>query len=58
MTAPSFSFEGKVAVEQALQTYYKMSGWDPERAAPTAEKLQELDLSWAVDELDKTVTRK
>jgi aldehyde:ferredoxin oxidoreductase len=46
------------AMQQALQTYYKMAGWDPERAAPTAEKLHELDLSWAVEELGKTVTKK
>jgi len=48
----------KEAMQQALQTYYKMSGWDPERAAPTAEKLHELDLSWAVEELDKTIMKK
>ena len=43
----------KGVMQQALQTYYKMAGWDPERAIPTAEKLQELDLSWVVAELDK-----
>ena len=43
------------AIQQGLQTYYKMSGWDPERAVPTAEKLHELDLSWVVEELYKTV---
>ena len=46
------------AMQQALQTYYKMSGWDPRTGAPTAEKLHELDLSWAVEELDKTITKK
>jgi len=35
-----------------------MAGWDPERAIPTAEKLQELDLAWVVEELDKTATKK
>jgi len=45
-------------MHQAIQTYYKMAGWDPERATPTAEKLQELDLGWVVEELDKTTTKK
>ncbi|MBA7611295.1 putative oxidoreductase YdhV [subsurface metagenome] len=42
----------KEAMHQAIQTYYKMAGWDPERAVPTAEKLQELNLGWVVEELD------
>jgi len=46
------------AMQQGIQTYYKMSGWDPERAAPTPEKLQELDLSWAVEELDKATPKR
>ena len=45
-------------MHQAIQTYYKMAGWDPERVVPTAEKLQELDLGWVVKELDKTATKK
>ena len=45
-------------MHQAIQTYYKMAGWDPERAVPTKEKLQELDLGWVVEELDKTAVRK
>jgi len=45
-------------MHQAIQTYYKMAGWDPELAVPTAEKLQELDLGWVVEELDKTATKK
>ena len=49
---------GRATMQQALQTYYKMAGWDPERAVPTAEKLQELDLGWVVEELDKTTTKK
>ncbi len=49
---------GKQTMHQAIQTYYKMAGWDPERAVPTAEKLQELDLGWVVKELDKTVIKK
>jgi len=49
---------GRETMHQALQTYYKMAGWDPERAIPTAEKLQELDLGWVVEELGKTVIKK
>ncbi len=49
---------GKQTMHQALQTYYKMAGWDPERAVPTTEKLQELDLGWVVEELDKTAIKK
>jgi len=49
---------GKQTMHQALQTYYKMAGWDSERAIPTREKLQELDLGWVVEELDKTVIKK
>ena len=48
----------KVAMRQAIQTYYDMAGWDPERAAPTAAKLHELDLSWAVAELDRSPAKK
>jgi aldehyde:ferredoxin oxidoreductase len=43
----------KGTMQQALRTYYEMSGWDPELAVPTAEKLHELDISWAVEELNK-----
>jgi len=46
------------AMHQAIQTYYRMAGWDPERAVPTAEKLQELDLGWVVAELAKTAKKK
>ena len=48
---------GREAMHQAIQTYYKMAGWDPKRAVPTAEKLQELDLGWVVAELDKTARK-
>ena len=41
------------AMKEAIQTYYEMAGFDPERAAPTVAKLHELDLSWAVAELDR-----
>jgi aldehyde:ferredoxin oxidoreductase len=49
---------GKQSMHQAIQTYYKMVGWDPERAVPTREKLQELDLGWVVEELDRAVIKK
>ena len=49
---------GKETMQQAMQTYYEMVGWDPERAIPTAGKLHELDLSWVIEELNKTVTKK
>ena len=45
-------------MRQAIQTYYKMAGWDPERAVPTTEKLHELDLGWVVEELDKTAKKR
>jgi len=35
----------------ALTTYYKMSGWDTEKAVPTAEKLAELGVDWAASEI-------
>lgn len=44
------------AMRQALHTYYRMSGWDAEQAAPTPEKLHELDLGWVVEELAKPET--
>ncbi len=43
----------KEAMHQALQTYYRMAGWDTEQAVPTAAKLQELDIAWVAEELNK-----
>jgi len=37
----------------ALETYYQMAGWDPVLAAPTRAKLQELDLEWVVNDLER-----
>ncbi|MGQ9666562.1 MAG: aldehyde ferredoxin oxidoreductase C-terminal domain-containing protein, partial [Anaerolineae bacterium] len=34
------------AMRDALQTYYRMMGWDPDAGAPLPWKLQELDLGW------------
>jgi aldehyde:ferredoxin oxidoreductase len=49
---------GRGAMRQAIQTYYRMAGWDPKRAVPTKEKLQELDIAWAAEELDKAALKK
>jgi aldehyde:ferredoxin oxidoreductase len=47
-----------VAVDQdqlgaALSTYYGMMGWDKHTGLPAAEKLQELGIAWAVEELPR-----
>jgi aldehyde:ferredoxin oxidoreductase len=52
---PSGPLEG-VAIDRgafaaALRTYYRMAGLDEATGAPTAEKLAELDVAWAGDEL-------
>jgi len=41
------------AFQKAIQMYYEMAGWDARTAAPTAAKLAELDLAWAIPEIDK-----
>ena len=41
------------AFQKAVQMYHEMAGWDAQSAAPTAAKLAELDLAWAIPELDK-----
>ena len=38
-------------LQQALRTYYGMMGWDQETGAPTATKLHELGVGWAVEYL-------
>jgi len=43
----------KEAMHQTLQTYYKMAGWDTERAVPTTAQLQDLDIAWVAEELNK-----
>ncbi|MDD4876627.1 MAG: aldehyde ferredoxin oxidoreductase family protein [Dehalococcoidales bacterium] len=45
---------GKEDMQKAIKTYYKMAGWDPELAVPTAEKLEELDIAWVTEELEKS----
>jgi aldehyde:ferredoxin oxidoreductase len=41
------------SLKGALQTYYAMSGWDPELATPIQEKLEDLDIAWVAEELKK-----
>jgi len=47
---PSGPLEGinvdKKQLEQAIDTYYAMVGWDNGNGAPTLGKLQELDIEW------------
>ena len=39
------------AIAEAIQTYYRLAGWDPETGNPPRETLEELDLAWVADEL-------
>lgn len=41
----------KEQLQAALHTYYQMMGWDTDTGLPTVEKLQELGVGWAADEL-------
>ena len=46
--------EGGIDMEElreAMHTYYAMMGWDPESGVPTAAKLHELGVGWAVEHL-------
>ncbi len=36
-------------IQQAIQLYYEMSGWDKETGAPTAATLHELGLTWVAE---------
>ncbi len=38
-------------IETALDEYYRLSGWDPERGWPTRETLEALQLDWVADQL-------
>lgn len=38
-------------MQQAIHTFYGMMGWDPETGIPTPEKLTELRLDWAEEEI-------
>jgi aldehyde:ferredoxin oxidoreductase len=37
--------------DEAIETYYRLAGWDPETGNPPRETLEELDLGWVADEL-------
>lgn len=41
-------------LREALRLSYAMYGWDPETGVPTAAKLHELDVSWAIQYLPKS----
>ncbi len=36
---------------EAIATYYRLAGWDPETGNPPRETLEELDLGWVADKL-------
>jgi aldehyde:ferredoxin oxidoreductase len=38
--------------ESAIDTYFKMCGWDVETGVPTRDKLEELGLDWVADQLE------
>jgi len=38
-------------LEEALNIFYGMMGWDPETGVPTRAKLQELDIEWVAEHL-------
>jgi aldehyde:ferredoxin oxidoreductase len=42
---------GKTEVQQALDTYYAIAGWDVAKGIPTRAKLEELGIAWVADEL-------
>jgi aldehyde:ferredoxin oxidoreductase len=39
----------KTDFEQGLSDLYQAKGWDSVSAAPTPERLRELDIEWAID---------
>jgi aldehyde:ferredoxin oxidoreductase len=43
----------KEEIEAAKDTYYEMAGWDVESGTPTRAILEELDLGWVADLLEK-----
>jgi len=43
----------KQEIEQAKEVYYSLAGWDVETGVPTREKLDELDLNWVADLINK-----
>ncbi len=41
------------SLQEALDKYYRMYGWDPETGIPTRERLEELDIGWTWQEFAK-----
>ncbi len=41
------------AMDKAIHSFYRRMGWDAETGMPTAEKLEELEIDWVVEELAK-----
>ncbi len=41
------------AMDKAIDTFYGMMGWDSETGVPTAGKLEELEMEWAIEEMAK-----
>ena len=39
------------AMHKAIHTFYRMMGWNDQTGVPTAEKMQELGIGWAVESL-------
>jgi aldehyde:ferredoxin oxidoreductase len=39
-------------LEHAKDTYYAMSGWDPQTGVPTRAKLEELGIGWVADAIN------
>jgi aldehyde:ferredoxin oxidoreductase len=42
-----------VELERMLREYYECRGWDEKTGLPTKRKLKELDLEWAISEVEK-----
>lgn len=42
----------KTEFEQTMTDLYKEKGWDPQTGAPTRERLRELGIEWAADQLE------
>ena len=38
-------------ITEALDTYYRLAGWDPETGNPPRTLLEDLDLAWVADEI-------
>jgi len=45
--------QNREQLQEALNTLYRMAGWDLEIGAPTSAKYQELGLDWVAEEMEK-----